>query len=42
MDGDEVRIHSLFSWNDEREVFEKTGELTHCLKLIRSGADALK
>jgi pilus assembly protein CpaF len=40
MDGDEVRIHSLFSWNDEKEVFEKTGELTQRLKLIRSGAAA--
>ena len=40
MDGDEVRIHSLFSWNDEKEVFEKTGELSHRLKLIRSGAAA--
>ena len=40
MDGDEVRIHSLFSWNDEKEVFEKTGELIHRLKLIRSGAAA--
>ena len=37
MDGDEVRIHSLFSWNDEKEVLEKIGELTHRLKLIRNG-----
>ena len=38
MDGDEVRIHNLFTWNDEKEVLEKTGELAHRLKLIRSGA----
>ena len=38
MDGDEVRIHNLFTWNDEKEVLEKTGELVHRLKLIRSGA----
>ena len=38
MDGDEDRIHKLFTWNDEKEVLEKTGELAHRLKLIRSGA----
>jgi pilus assembly protein CpaF len=38
MDGDEVRIHNLFTWNDEKEVLEKTGELARRLKLIRSGA----
>ena len=38
MDGDEVRIHNLFTWNDEKEVLEKTGELAHRPKLIRSGA----
>ena len=42
MDRDEVRIHSLFSWNDEKETLEKTGELIHRLKLIRSGAAAEK
>ena len=42
MDRDEVRIHSLFSWSDEKEVLEKTGELSHRLKLIRSGAAAKK
>ena len=40
VDGNEVRIHSLFSWNDEKETLEKTGELSHCLKLIRSGVAA--
>ena len=42
MDRDEVRIHSLFSWSDEKEVLEKTGELMHRLKLIRNGAEAKK
>ena len=42
MDRDEVRIHSLFSWSDEKEVLEKTGELSHRLKLIRSGVAAKK
>ena len=42
MDRDEVRIHSLFSWSDEKEVLEKTGELSHRLKLIRCGAAAKK
>ena len=42
MDRDEVRIHSLFSWSDEKEVLEKTGELSHRLKRIRSGAAAKK
>ena len=37
LEGEEIKMHSLFLWNDEKEVFEKTGELTHRLKLIRSG-----
>lgn len=39
MDGEDIRIHSLFSWSDERAVFEKTGELRHRLKLVRNGAE---
>ncbi len=40
MDGEEIKIHSLFAWNDVKEELERTGELTHRLKLMRSGVAA--
>ena len=35
--GEDIRIHSLYRWNDRTEKLEKTGELNHILKLERSG-----
>ena len=40
VEGDEVRIRSLFRWDDRRQMLVKTGELKHTLKLERSGVCA--
>lgn len=40
VEGDEVRIRSLFRWDDRKQMLVKTGELKHTLKLERSGVCA--
>ena len=35
MGEEEVRIHSLFLWDDRAEVLRKTGELANTLRMER-------
>ena len=42
MEGGEVKLHSLYLWDDEVQVLRKNGDLKHRRKLVRSGiADEL-
>ena len=42
MEGGEVKLHSLYLWDDEVQVLRKNGDLKHRRKLARSGiADEL-
>ena len=42
MEGGEVKLHSLYLWDDEVQVLRKIGDLKHRRKLVRSGiADEL-
>ena len=38
LEGEDVRLHTLFRWNDRLGVLERKGALKHTLKLERSGA----